>query len=341
MAPASPRASRASPIASNGRSATWLPSAARVSAIALLGIDEQLDRPVARHRGVAQRQRRVGHVAAADVEQPGDRFRLVQDRDADVAAVQGLGDQRALGGAVEAGQVGREHLDPPERRRRPALPDAVDRVGVEGDQGAAGTAHRVADPAHPGHRVQLRIIPEPAAGQVLGDVVGRRGAHQVADLPAGAVDLLAGLQGVATVDEQRRPVGEHHGDAGRAGESGQPGQPFGAERQMLAHVLVGARQHEAVDMRRRQGGAQPVQPVAVRPGRGRSQGVAQRGQCGRQRGVGARRDQRDPGVLGIGGRRGGDPRQARPQVGRRPVDPGGGDQTGEAAVIGWNRGARG
>ena len=75
-------------------------------------------------------------------------------------------------------------------------------------------------------------------------------------LEHGTVHLLADLQRVAAVDEDRRLVGEHDGRAGRAGEAGQPGEPLGRFRHIFALVLVGARHDEAVERQLLQLGAE-------------------------------------------------------------------------------------
>ena len=62
-----------------------------------------------------------------------------------------------------------------------------------------------------------------------------------------AVDLVADLQRVAAVDEDRRFLRQHHRRAGRALEAGQPGQPLGVGADIFAHMLVGQRHDEAVE----------------------------------------------------------------------------------------------
>ena len=59
------------------------------------------------------------------------------------------------------------------------------------------------------------------------------------------VDLVARLQRVAAVDEQRGARRQHDRDAGRAGEAGQPGQPLLGGRHVFVLVAVGARHDEA------------------------------------------------------------------------------------------------
>jgi len=61
------------------------------------------------------------------------------------------------------------------------------------------------------------------------------------------VDLTAHGKRVAPVDEDRRAVGQHDGEAGRTAEAGEPGQPLRAARHILALMFIGARHDEAVD----------------------------------------------------------------------------------------------
>ena len=77
----------------------------------------------------------------------------------------------------------------------------------------------------------------------------------------GRVGLGAHLQGVASVDEDRRRVGKHDRGSGGAGEAGQPGEAFGRGRQVFALVLVGMGHDEAGEARFCQFLAQPRQSV--------------------------------------------------------------------------------
>ena len=61
------------------------------------------------------------------------------------------------------------------------------------------------------------------------------------------VDLLGRLQGIASVDEDRGAVGQHHGDPGRAGEAGQPCQPLIRRRHVFILVAIGTGNDEAVE----------------------------------------------------------------------------------------------
>src|SRR5262249_50843283 len=60
------------------------------------------------------------------------------------------------------------------------------------------------------------------------------------------VDLVAHLQEIAAIDEDRGAVGEHDCRAGRAGEAGEPSEPLFRWRQVFVLETVGARHDEAV-----------------------------------------------------------------------------------------------
>ena len=92
----------------------------------------------------------------------------------------------------------------------------------------------------------------------LDPLVGRR-LDQVHDREQRGVDLLARLQRVAAVDEQRGAVRQHDRGAGRAGEAGQPGEPLLGRRHIFALVAVGVRHDEAGRAR-----AAPVRRAAPR-----------------------------------------------------------------------------
>ena len=84
-----------------------------------------------------------------------------------------------------------------------------------------------------------RMLLEPFGGARLG--------HRLVAPLVGA-DLLADLERVAAVDEDRRFLGKHHRGAGRALEPGQPGEPLGVAADIFAHMLVGQRHDEAVEL---------------------------------------------------------------------------------------------
>ena len=79
--------------------------------------------------------------------------------------------------------------------------------------------------------------------------------HEVANLEGPGVDLIADLQGVAAVDEDRRLVGQDHRGPGRAREAGRPAEPVVGLGQILVLVLVLVRDQEAVQPLRLHGRA--------------------------------------------------------------------------------------
>jgi hypothetical protein len=133
-----------------------------------------------------------------------------------------------------------------ERRGRALGPDRIDRILLDRDQFGAGLGAGGRQALGRSGRMQPGIVAEPVARlQVLRQPAFRRRVDQRFDRPGLAIDLLCGLQGVATIDEHGRRVGEHDREASRAGEAGEPGQPLGGRRNVFPQVLVGARDDEA------------------------------------------------------------------------------------------------
>ena len=133
------------------------------------------------------------------------------------------------------------------RRRRLVRPDRIQRIvflrhqhGVDrGQLGRQGSNLRLA--VQPGVVAELaaggQFRRQPGAGRLVGDMNG-------AEQPG--IDLLADLEGIAPVDEDRRFVQQHRGQTGRTGKAGQPSQTLGMGRYILALMLVAARHQKAV-----------------------------------------------------------------------------------------------
>ncbi len=118
---------------------------------------------------------------------------------------------------------------------------------------ATSSAPRLASasrrPLHPVAAVQPRVVADAAALRcMLLQPIGGGGFRHRLVGPVLAVDLAADLQGVATVDEDRRLLRKDDGRAGRAFETGQPGQPLGVTPDIFAHMFVGERDDEAVEL---------------------------------------------------------------------------------------------
>ena len=122
--------------------------------------------------------------------------------------------------------------------------------------GLRSTAHQLGAAAgqrllgllHPVARVQPRVVADARAlGRMVLQPLGGAGFGHRLVAPFGRADLLADLQRVAAVDEDRGFLGQDDGRAGRALEPGQPGQPLGVASDIFAHMLVGQRHDEAVE----------------------------------------------------------------------------------------------
>ena len=79
------------------------------------------------------------------------------------------------------------------------------------------------------------------------------------------VDLVAHLQDVAPIDEDRRLVLQNHGEARRARKTGQPGEPLVAFGDIFVLVLVGARRKKSVEVLPRESRAQRLEAGAAGP----------------------------------------------------------------------------
>ena len=184
-------------------------------------------------------------VGAADVERPGEGVRIrdhqrVGTRRGDLGA-----DAGELGVGVFAGVAEIVQRHRAGRRLRPVAPQSVDGVGLHRDRCGAGVGAGFGKPfgAVPG--VQPRVVTELGVFRQIGldPLLGRR-VRARHDREHRGIDLVASLQRVAAIDEQRRFVGEHHRAAGRAGEAGQPSQPLVGGGHVFVLMAVGARHDE-------------------------------------------------------------------------------------------------
>jgi hypothetical protein len=166
--------------------------------------------------------------------------------------------------------------------------------GAAGALAGAGETLVAVDGLQPGIEAELatlrQVLGNPGLGRFLRDLM--RGERR-------DVDLVAHGQGIAAVDEDRRAIGQHDGKAGRAAEAGEPSQALGAAGHVFALMLVGARDHEAVDAAAREFGAQQRQALRRRRCRveavaGRDKLCPPRGQSLGQFGIGIGGDQFDP-----------------------------------------------
>ena len=143
-------------------------------------VDVERRPAVLRHDGEGERQRRVGDVGAADVEGPGHRMRI-GDHQRVGAQLADLGaDFVELGWRRLAGEFQIVQHHRAERRRRPVVPDRIDRVGLGRHQLAAGGGAGARQPLGGLGGVQPGVVAELGAGrQVLLDPFLRRGLADV------------------------------------------------------------------------------------------------------------------------------------------------------------------
>ncbi len=205
-----------------------------------VGVDEQLGFALAPEDGIGQYNRRIGNIEAADVERPRHRVRLCQHHRIVLAEVHGqvlqlfrrspAGELRGLGGDDARG---------PWRLIRPKCVDQVARHWNElGANGLAGGSKslRFARGDQPG--IEAEAI---APLQRLLNPDGRRIIHKVMGFEDLHIDLLAHLDGIAAVDEDRCLPGRHDRQSPGPGKAGQPAQTLGIGRHILALELVLAR----------------------------------------------------------------------------------------------------
>ena len=214
----------------------------------LCRIDEQLRLPFAVQQREAERQRRVGDIAAAHIEQPGDGVRQGQHGGVAACPVERSGNLAALVDRLAAGisEVVGDHRRA--RRSGPVGPDRIQRILRTGDQAAARLAGGFLElPDFPFHMQPGVVSERTARRQVRRDPFRRRVVAYVEALEDLGIDLVRHLQRVAAVAEHRALFEHQHGDTGGTGESGQPGQPRRARRHIFPLVLVRARHHEAVE----------------------------------------------------------------------------------------------
>ncbi len=197
--------------------------------------------PLRGHDGEGKRQRGVGDIGAADVEQPGDGMR-VGDHKRIRLEPGDLGTQtRNLARRIFAGEPDVMQRHRAERHRRAVVPDRVDQVGLHCDQRGTRRRARFRKPIGAFDGVQPRVVSDAVAGgRMLLDPPAGRHLHKMLDGKEREVDLVADLQRVAAVDEQHRAVHQDDRRTGGAGKSCQPGEPLLAGGNVFILMAVGA-----------------------------------------------------------------------------------------------------
>ena len=226
--------------------------------------DIQVGGRVGMDDGIGERDRRAIHILAADVEGPGDRVERGQDGGVRLLRGQPVGHGGALFRGAAASEAIVMHDQARVAGRRAVGPDGIDGIGVDGDQFRTLFRQRGGRLAHPGAGVEPGIIADARAlPRMILEPGGDRGLRHAFILPMGSVHLLAHLQRIAAIDEDRRFLRQHHGAAGRALEAGEPGEPLRIGADIFAHMLVGQRHHETVELLAHQLRAQGLQAIFI------------------------------------------------------------------------------
>ena len=110
--PILPSVSSAAPSSSGGASVTALPSQATRAVGHLAAVHVEIDMTVGVQQGEAQRERRARHVAAAHVQQPGDRIGRGEQRHVGALGGDDVGDARALGARCSRRRTRRDAAAP-------------------------------------------------------------------------------------------------------------------------------------------------------------------------------------------------------------------------------------
>ena len=126
-------------------------------------VHEELVRSVGREHGEAERQRRVRHVAATDVEGPGDGGGVGENGMGGAVLRDRHGQTGQLVLGEFAGETLRMQLDRRERWRWLVLPDDVDRIGGERHQRRARLRGGLRQSLDLADRVQPGVEAEPGA----------------------------------------------------------------------------------------------------------------------------------------------------------------------------------
>ena len=267
----------------------------------LAAVDIESGTPLLRHDREGERQRRVRHVGAADVEGPGDVLRIGDDERVGLELGDLGADAGKLRGRILAGKARIVRRHRAERRGRAIGPDRVDRIGLGRHQRRVGGGASLGKPLGGFDRVQPGIVAEVRAGREIGfEPRLRRCVDQVLDREGVGIDLIAYLQRIAAVDEDRRAVGKHDRHPGRAVEAGEPGEALLRWREIFALEPVGTRHDETGESATRELAAQRGDArYARRCRRGVFEGLKMGLEHGRQ---------------SMGGGQGGQPRRAATQL---------------------------
>ena len=209
--------------------------------------DEQFSGAIGVGQHKTERNRRAVDIGPADVEQPGHAVERRDHRGIEPLGGQPFGHPAALGLARLAGQVAA--VDQRRGGRRCGLigPDRVDRIAAHRHQLCPFGVQRCGGRINPGLAVEPRIEPDLRACRgIFSEPGGNRSGRDRLVIKQPSINLIAHLDGIAAIDENRRFAAQHRRRSGRSAEPGQPVQPLGIAADIFAHMLVGDRHHEPV-----------------------------------------------------------------------------------------------
>ena len=175
-------------------------------------------------QGEGQRQRGERHVAAAQIEQPGDRIRgpttpphRSSRRPVPAPAPPAFGPRSCRQNRPDGVQPGRTGPAADRTTRRPA--GCPDRRSI-----GPGLVASLAEKIDPVWRMEPRIVAQcGVGGQRLFEPCLDRLFHQMKEMEAGPVDFRRRLQGITSVGKHGRLIFQNDGRARRSGKAGQPG----------------------------------------------------------------------------------------------------------------------
>src|SRR5690554_3210088 len=194
-----------------------------------------------------KRKRRVGHVTAPDIQQPGDGIRLGEDHGVGPHLPQLGGNLPALFYRCATGEAQGMRMDFAQRWLRPVVPDGVEGIVGAGNKASARALAIACQLADLTFRMQPGIVTELATSQVLLQPLRQRGLGYVAMLIEFGIAFLQRLQRVAAVDEESSPVLKHDSHASRSAEARQPAQPLRRWRDIFALMLISSWYEKAAE----------------------------------------------------------------------------------------------
>ena len=170
----------------------------------LVRLDIEIGGAIIVDDGKGERDRGARHIATADIERPGDAIERGEDSAIQLTLCQPFGDCGALFSAALAGIFIAQHDQLGIGRIGATRPNLVDRVFADRNQLRANRGERLRRRICPALGMHPWIITDPRTLLGIGlQPVSNAGLRYLLVLPQFAIDLLAHLDGIAPVDENR------------------------------------------------------------------------------------------------------------------------------------------